>query len=127
MSYVTEIEKRTLENEHFREVLFTGKHSQLVLMSIAPGEEIGMETHDGIDQFIRIEGGRGKAVLDGVDHPLEDGTAVVISAGTRHNIINLSGTVALKLYTLYSPPEHPDGTVHKDKAEADEYERTHHG
>jgi len=127
MSYVTDIEKRTLENQNFREVLFTAQHSQLVLMSIGPGEEIGMETHDGIDQFIRIEAGRGKAILDGVEHELLDGSAVVIPAGTAHNIVNLSGTVALKLYSLYSPPEHPDGTLHKDKAAADEYERLHHG
>ena len=127
MSYVTDIEKRTLENQNFREVLFTAQHSQLVLMSIGPGEEIGMETHDGIDQFIRIEAGNGKALLNGEEHALEDGTALVIPAGTAHNIINTSVSVRLQLYSLYSPPEHPDGTLHKDKAAADEYERTHHG
>lgn len=124
--YQTDIEKRTLENENFREVLFTGPHSQLVVMSLAPGDEIGMETHDEIDQFIRVEAGEGKAVLDGKDVKLEDGTAIVIPAGTKHNVINTSTSKPLKLYTVYTPPEHPDGTVHKNKAEADAYEAEHH-
>lgn len=124
--YCTDIEQRTLENENFREVLFTGPHSQLVVMSLAPGDEIGMESHDGIDQFIRVEAGEGKAILDGKDVKLEDGTAIVIPAGTRHNVLNTSDHKALKLYTIYTPPEHPDGTVHKNKAEADAYEAEHH-
>lgn len=124
--YETDIEKRTLENENFREVLFTGPHSQLVVMSLAPGDEIGAETHDHIDQFIRVEGGEGKAVLDGKEISLRDGSAVVIPAGTRHNVINTSKKNALKLYTIYTPPEHPDGTIHKNKAEADAYEAEHH-
>lgn len=124
--YVINIEKKSLENSFFREVLFTASHVQLVVMSLAPGEEIGLETHDGIDQFIRVEAGQGKALLNGQEHTLEDGSAVVIPAGTEHNIINTSQQEPLKLYTLYSPPEHPDGTVHKDKAEAVEYEKEHH-
>ncbi len=125
--YLTNIEKKSLENEYFREVLFTGPHSQLVVMSIAPGEDIGMETHGDVDQFIRVEAGMGKAILDGKEHNLEDGSAVVIPAGTQHNIINSSQSKPLKLYTIYSPPEHPHGTVHKNKAEAiaDEKKRHH--
>lgn len=124
--YVTDIETRSLDNEFFREVLFTATHVQLVVMSLRPGEEIGLETHEDVDQFIRVESGNGKALLNGKEHDLEDGSAVVIPAGTEHNIINTSQEEALKLYTLYSPPEHPDGTLHKDKAEADAYEREHH-
>ncbi|MGV3722882.1 MAG: cupin domain-containing protein [Actinomycetota bacterium] len=123
--YVANIEEKSLENQYFREVLFTAPHSQLVVMSLRPGEDIGMETHEGIDQFIRIEAGEGKAVLNGQEHSLADGSAVVIPAGTQHNIINTSQSQALKLYTLYTPPEHPDGAVHKTKAEAQEYEATH--
>lgn len=124
--YVINIEQKSLENSYFREVLFTASHVQLVVMSLAPGEEIGLETHDGIDQFIRVEAGNGKAILNGQEHALEDGSAVVIPAGTEHNIVNTSQQEPLKLYTLYSPPEHPDGTVNKDKAEALEYEKHHH-
>jgi mannose-6-phosphate isomerase-like protein (cupin superfamily) len=124
MSYVTDIERATRENENFREVLFTGPKSQLVVMSLRPGEDIGMETHGDIDQFLRVEAGRGKAILNGVEHDLADGSAVVIPAGTKHNVVNTSTSEALKLYTLYTPPEHPDGTVHADKAaaEADPHE-----
>ncbi|TAK31868.1 MAG: cupin domain-containing protein [Chloroflexota bacterium] len=125
--YVTNIEKRSLENGYFREVLFTGPHSQLVVMSIAPGEDIGMETHPQVDQFIRVESGKGKAILSGEEHDLEDGSAIVIPAGTEHNIVNASGSEPLKLYTIYSPPNHPDHTVHKNKAEALAYEKHHHG
>lgn len=124
--YLTNIEKKSLENKYFREVLFTGPHSQLVVMSIEPGEDIGMETHDKVDQFIRVEAGKGKAVLNGKEHDLEDGSAVVIPAGTEHNIVNSSKTEPLKLYTVYSPPNHPHGTVHKNKAEAEAYEKGHH-
>ena len=124
--YLTDIETRTLENTRFREVLFTGPHAQLVVMSLRPGEEIGLETHDDVDQFIRVEAGQGSAILDGKVHALEDGSAVVIPAGTSHNVLNRSKSEPLKLYTIYSPPEHPDGTVHETKAEADAYEREHH-
>ena len=114
--YITNIEKETLENENFRKVLYTAKNSQLVLMSLKAGEEIGEETHH-LDQFIRIEAGTGKAILDGVEHDLPSEHAVVIPAGTRHNIINV-GSDSLKLYTIYSPPEHKDGVVRATKADA---------
>lgn len=119
--YVTNIEQSTLENEAFRKVLYTSRHMQLVLMSIVPEGEIGAETHE-LDQFIRVEEGEGKAVLDGVEHPLSDGSAVVIPAGTLHNIINTSVSDALKLYTLYGPPEHKDGTFRETKEDAEAQE-----
>ncbi len=117
--YCVDIEKKTEKNEYFREVLFTGPFSQLVVMSLKPGEDIGIETHLDTDQFIRIEDGNGEAILDGQKYKLEHGSAVVIPAGTEHNVINTSLTEALKLYTIYTPPEHPDGTIHKIKAEAE--------
>jgi mannose-6-phosphate isomerase-like protein (cupin superfamily) len=123
--YSINIEQKTLEGNNFREVLYTTKRSQLVIMTLQPGEEIGMEHHTGHDQFIRVEEGDGVAILDGEEHKLEDGTAVVIPAGTEHNVINKSTTEPLRLYTLYTPPEHPDGIVHKTKAEADKYEEEH--
>jgi mannose-6-phosphate isomerase-like protein (cupin superfamily) len=116
--YVTNIEKATEENTDYRRVLYTAKHSQLVLMCLAPGEEIGEEVHT-LDQFIRLETGEGKAILDGVEHLIKAGDALVIPEGMRHNIIN-TGAKELKLYTVYSPPEHRDGTVEATKA--DEYE-----
>lgn len=116
--YITNLEKATGENTDYRRVLYTAKHSQLVLMCLAPGEEIGEEVHP-LDQFIRLETGEGKAILDGVEHPLSAGDALVIPEGMRHNIIN-TGAKELKLYTVYSPPEHKDGTVETTKA--DEYE-----
>ena len=124
--YVANIEKKSLENKYFREVLYTGPHSQLVVMSIAPGEDIGMETHKNVDQFFRVEAGIGRAVLNGKEYNLEDGSAVVIPAGTEHNIINRSKSEPLKVYTIYSPPNHPDGTIHKDKAEALAYGKVQH-
>jgi len=124
--YLTNIEKKTLENTCFREVLFTGPHAQLVVMALRPGEDIGLEVHADVDQFIRVEAGHGTAVLDGKELALEDGSAVVIPAGTKHNVINTSANETLKLYTIYSPPEHPDGTVHRTRAEAQAYEREHH-
>ena len=123
--YSINIEAKTLEGDNFREVLYTTARSQLVIMTLQPNQEIGMEHHTGHDQFIRVEQGVGKAILDGEEHALEDGVAVVIPAGTEHNVINTSSTDKLKLYTLYTPPEHPDGIVHATKAEADEYERQH--
>lgn len=125
-SYVTNIEEKSLKSHNFREVLFTGPLSQLVLMSLKPGEDIGQETHDNVDQFIRVEAGQGMAILNGEQHDLADGSAVVIPAGTEHNVINSSKSASLKLYTVYSPPNHPDGTIHKTKAEADAYEAAHH-
>jgi mannose-6-phosphate isomerase-like protein (cupin superfamily) len=114
--YVGNIEQETIENENFRKVLYTAKQSQLVIMSLAPGEDIGEEMHD-VDQFIRCEAGSGTAILDGITHDVHDGTAIVIPAGARHNVINGSGSV-MKLYTIYTPPEHRDGTVHPQKADA---------
>jgi mannose-6-phosphate isomerase-like protein (cupin superfamily) len=114
--YVVNIEQATLENTNFRTVLYTAKNSQLVVMSIPPGGEIGEETHE-LDQFLRIEQGEGKAILNGVEHDIKDASAVVVPAGTKHNFIN-TGTVDLKLYSIYSPPEHKDGTVHVTKEEA---------
>lgn len=122
--HVTNIEMDTLENEDFRRVLFTGPNTQLVLMTLAPGEDIGLETHDGTDQFIRVEAGTGMVLLDGEESDLEDGFSVVIPAGVEHNVVNTSDDEPLRLYTLYSPPEHPDGTVHRTKKEAEAAE--HH-
>jgi len=119
------IEDRTEKNEYFREVLYTGAHSQLVVMSLKPGEEIGLETHGDRDQFIRIEEGRGKAILSGQEIAIEKDSALVIPAGIEHNVINTSADEALKLYTIYSPPEHADGTIHKTKAEAQAAEASH--
>ncbi|HET9332293.1 MAG TPA: cupin domain-containing protein [Gemmatimonadota bacterium] len=121
--HVTNIEMDTLENEDFRRVLYTGPNTQLVLMTLAPGEDIGLETHDGHDQFVRIESGVGVVVLDGEKSDLVDGSSVVIPAGVEHNVINTSDDEPLRLYTLYSPPEHPDGTVHRTKKEAEAAER----
>ncbi|MHB1298248.1 MAG: cupin domain-containing protein [Gemmatimonadaceae bacterium] len=115
--FVTNIERDTLANEDYRRVLFTGRHAQLVLMMLRPGEEIGLETHAGHDQFIRVETGTGYVELDGERHELRDGSVVVITAGARHNVVNSSPTEALRLYTLYSPPEHPEGTVQHTKAD----------
>lgn len=115
--YISNIEKSTLENSHFRKVLYTTTQSQLVLMSLLPGEEIGEEVHD-VDQFLRIEQGTGMAVLDGVPHPIEDGSAIVVPIGTKHNVVN-TGKDSMKLYSLYMPPHHKDGTVHETKAQAE--------
>lgn len=116
--YIINIEEKTQSNNYFREVLFTAPHSQLVVMSLAPGEEIGEEVHAEVDQFLRIEAGEGKAVLDGEETVIGDGVAVVVPAGVRHNFINTSSSASLKLYTIYSPAEHRDGTIHKTKVEA---------
>jgi mannose-6-phosphate isomerase-like protein (cupin superfamily) len=117
--YVSDIEKATLENTDFRRVLYTTKRSQLVLMCVRPGEDIGMEVHPDRDQFLRFEQGEGKAVLDGVEHDIVADWAVVVPAGTQHNFIN-TGDSDLKLYTIYSPPEHKDGTVEHAKADVHE-------
>ena len=124
--FYSNIEQDTLANQNFRQVLFTGEHAQLVLMTLQAGEEIGAEVHHNIDQFFRFEKGEGKVVIDGEEHVVKDGDAVVVPAGSEHNIINTSSEEALHLYTVYSPPEHPAGTVHKNKAEADAYEAEHH-
>jgi mannose-6-phosphate isomerase-like protein (cupin superfamily) len=113
------IEKATLENDNFRKVLYTGKHSQLVLMSLAPNEEIGMEVHEENDQFFRFEKGQGRCIIDGNEYELKDGSAIIVPSGAQHNIINTSATEELKLYTIYSPAHHQDGVVRKTKAEAE--------
>lgn len=115
--YVANIEEETLDNENFRKVLFTAPHSQLVVMTLQPGEDIGMEVHDDNDQFIKIEQGQGMVVLDGQEHEIKDNFAIVIPAGTRHNVLN-TGDEEMKLYTLYSPAEHPGGTIHPTKEDA---------
>lgn len=122
--YIIQIEDATRENTHYRQVLFTAKHSQLVLMNLQPGEEIGEEVHE-LDQFIRFEAGEGTVILDGQSQQVADGFAVVIPAGTSHNVINSSKTEPLKLYSLYSPPEHKDGTLHKTKKAGDADEHHH--
>jgi mannose-6-phosphate isomerase-like protein (cupin superfamily) len=115
----TNIEKETLANTNFRKVLYTAKHSQLVLMSLKPNEEIGMEVHPDNDQFFRFEKGTGKCVIDGNFYDLADGSVIIVPAGAEHNIINTSGTEDLKLYTIYSPAHHKDGIVRATKAEAE--------
>ena len=114
-----DIEKETLENENFRKVLYTGKRSQLVLMCLKPNEEIGMEVHPDNDQFFRFEKGQGKCVIDGNEYELKDGSAIIVPAGARHNIINTSDSEELKLYTIYSPAHHKDGVIRATKAEAE--------
>ncbi len=123
MGFVTNIEKDSLDNKNFRKVLYTTKNSQLVVMSLLPKEEIGEEIHQ-LDQFIRVEKGQGKTVLNDVEYELSDGFCVVVPAGTKHNIINTSETEEMKLYTVYSPPNHKDGTIHVTKAEAEASEAT---
>ena len=116
--FKSNIEKDTLNNSNFRRVLYTGKYSQLVLMSLKPGEEIGEEVHKTVDQFFRFERGEGIVSIDGIKHRIVDGDAVVVPAGAKHNVTNTSKSAELRLYTIYSPPEHQDGTVRKTKAEA---------
>ncbi len=123
--FIINIEKAAEGNDAFRKVLFTSHYSQLVLMSLKPGEEIGEEVH-GLDQFIRIEEGTGKAVIDKTEHPIEDGTAIVIPAGAKHNIIN-SSNKPLKLYTIYSPPNHKDGIMFETKEDAEKSEEKFDG
>jgi len=116
--YVIDLEQETVANTDFRRVLYTGHHTQLVLMTLQPGEEIGSEVHHNIDQFFRFDAGEGKVVIDGIEHAVKDGFGVIIPAGAEHNVVNTSIDQPLKLYTLYSPPEHIDGTVRATKAEA---------
>ena len=116
--YVDNIERATVDNDDFRRVLYTGEHLQLVLMTLQPGEEIGEEVHDDRDQFFRFEEGRGTIHIDGKASAVEDDFAAIVPAGARHNVVN-TGEVPLRLYTLYGPPEHKDGVVHKDKAQAE--------
>lgn len=125
--FVGAIEKQTLDNDYFRQVLFTGKFAQLVVMCLQPGEEIGNEVHPSVDQFFRIEKGEASFIFGGKEkHAVKDGDAVIVPAGTYHNVVNTSKTANLKLYTIYSPPNHPDKTVHKTKADAMKAEAEHH-
>jgi len=124
--YVVNIERESLGNDFFRRVLYTDTRMQLVVMSLLPNEDIGEEVHT-LDQFIRVEKGVGTAVLNGIEHALEDGSVVIVPMGVRHNIVNTSGTEPMKLYTLYAPPNHRDGVVHKTKAEAEADEESFDG
>jgi mannose-6-phosphate isomerase-like protein (cupin superfamily) len=125
--YVGPIESQTLKNTDFRRVLFTGTHAQLVVMSLQPGEEIGDEVHPNVDQFFRIEQGEAKFVInEKEEHVVRDADAILVPAGTSHNVINVSKTKPLKLYTIYSPPNHPDGTVHRTKHDAEAAEAAAH-
>jgi len=117
--YVTNIEEKTQQNDYFREVLYTSQHNQLVVMSLNPNEEIGTEIHEIVAQFIRVEKGMGKAILNGEESAISDGSAIVIPAGVEHNIINTSSSEKMKLYTIYSPAHHKDKAIHKTKQEAE--------
>jgi mannose-6-phosphate isomerase-like protein (cupin superfamily) len=125
--FVGNIEELTTTNTDYRRVLYTGKFSQLVLMNLKPGEEIGEEVHDDVDQFFRFEEGEGAVIIDGAKHAVSDGSGVVVPSGARHNVVNTSKTAELKLYTIYSPPEHQDGIVRKTKKDADEQEEHYDG
>jgi mannose-6-phosphate isomerase-like protein (cupin superfamily) len=125
--FVGKIEKDTVKNKDFRRVLYTGKFSQLVLMSLKPGEEIGEEVHDDVDQFFRFEEGKGVVVIDDVENEVKDGMAVVVPSGAKHNVINTSKKNDLKLYTIYSPPEHQDKVVRHTKQEAMDNEEHYDG
>ncbi len=116
--FIDSIEKLTIENNNFRKVIYTGQHAQLVIMSLLPNEEIGMETHSVTDQFLRIEKGEGKVIMNGEEKMVGDGDVIIVPAGTEHNVINLSSENPLKIYTLYSPPHHRDGIIHKTKKDA---------
>lgn len=122
--FIKNLEQATLDNDYYRKVLFTGEHSQLVIMTLLPKEEIGEEVHK-VDQFFRLESGQGKVIVNGEEHFVEEGDAIVVPAGARHNVIN-TGEIKMRLYTIYTPPEHKDGTVHKTKAEAEADEADHY-
>ncbi len=124
--FADNIEQITLDNNNFRKVLSTNEHSQLVVMSLKPMEEIGMEVHGNVDQFFRIEAGQGKVIANDQEYEISDGYAIIIPAGTNHNVINTSETEDLKLYTIYSPANHPDGTINVTKADAELYEQSQH-
>ncbi len=123
--FLDNIEEKTLANAYFRQVLYTGQHAQLVIMCLQPNEDIGEEVHEIVDQFLRIEEGEGKVVLDGEERSIKNGDAIVVPAGTKHNLINTSSDKELKLYTVYSPAHHKDGTVHKTKADAEKDTEDH--
>jgi len=118
MGYTENIQKKTLENTNFREVLYTGAHMQLVVMSLKPLEDIGMEVHPNVDQFFRIEKGQAKVIMNGEEAILTDDMVAIVPAGVQHNVINISNTEDLKLYTIYAPANHPEGTIHATRADA---------
>ena len=124
--YSSNIMDETINNTNFRKVLYTGQHMQLVVMSLKPGEDIGMEVHPNVDQFFRIEQGECKVVIDGEEHILTNDMVAIVPAGSMHNVINTSQTEALKLYTIYSPANHPEGTIHATKEDAMKAEEEHH-
>ncbi len=124
--YVDNIEDRTKENSSFRKVLFTGTYMQLVVMSLKPGEDIGEEVHDNVDQFFRVEEGVAKVIIDGEEHIVEEDMVIIVPAGSLHNVINISETETLKLYTIYAPPNHPENTEHLTREEAMLAEEEHH-
>lgn len=123
--YVNNIENETLSNDYFRKEIFTGEHLQMTVMSLLPGEDIGAEVHDTTDQFLRIEQGSGVALIGETEYAVEDDFAIIIPAGMNHNVTN-TGEIPMKLYSIYTPAEHPVGTIHKDKAEAMAAEAEHH-
>ena len=125
MGYIDNIEEKTLENSNFRKVLFTGSHMQLVVMSLKAGEDIGEEVHDTVDQFFRVEEGEAKFVIDGEENIVKEDMVAIVPAGSKHNVINV-GDGDLKLYTIYAPANHPEGTVHATREEAMEAEEHHH-
>lgn len=116
--FIGNIEKLTLANAYFRQVVYTGQHTQLVLMCLRPNEDIGMEVHETVDQFLRIEEGEGKVIMNGKEQTVKDDDVIIVPAGTQHNVVNTSSEKKLKLYTIYSPPHHKDSVIHKTKAEA---------
>ena len=124
--FVKNIEQETLDNNNFRKVLYTSQHGQVVVMSLLPNEEIGMEVHEYTDQFFRVDSGEGKVIMDGEESVFGEGFGIIVPAGTNHNVINTSQTEDLKLYTIYSPPNHPEGTIHKTKEEAMKAEEEEH-
>jgi len=127
MGYIDNIEEKTLENSNFRKVLFTGKHMQLVVMSLKQSEDIGEEVHESVDQFFRVEQGEAKFVIDGEESIVGEGMVAIVPAGSMHNVINASDSEDLKLYTIYSPANHPEGTIHATKEEAMGAESKEHG
>lgn len=126
VGYVDNIEEATMQNSNFRQVLYTGKYCQLVVMNLKPGEEIGMEVHETVEQFFRIEEGEGKVIMNGEETEFKGEFAIIVPAGTQHNVINTSPDRVLKLYTVYSPPNHPEGTIHATKADAMAAEEEEH-
>ncbi|PKN02859.1 cupin domain-containing protein [Candidatus Dojkabacteria bacterium HGW-Dojkabacteria-1] len=124
--YVDNIEDRTKENSSFRKVLFTGTYMQLVVMSLKPGEDIGEEVHDNVDQFFRVEEGEAKVIIGGEEHIVDEDMVIIVPAGSLHNVINVSETETLKLYTIYAPSNHPENTEHVTKEEAMLAEEEHH-